>query len=253
MSAIKQSFIWSCFYREDTPVETLLSTAAKIGYRGVELVDEPYWQIIRDHGLEIASITAHPLAPEGLNKRENLPDIERQTRDRLEQAVKWNIPYLLVFSGNRYGIDPDTAAAITAENLSKLAPHAEQANVTLVLELLNSKLPTRNYEADHSAWAVNVCQRVNSPNVRLLYDIFHMQIMEGDLINTINQHHAYFAHYHTAGNPGRHELDDNQEINYPPIVRAIAATGYNGYLGHELHPLGDPLKALQHAYDVCNV
>ncbi|MBX3062163.1 MAG: TIM barrel protein [Anaerolineae bacterium] len=250
---IKQSFVWSCFARDDTPAEKLVSTAASIGYRGVELVEPEYWQLIHDHGLEIAAVTAFPLAPEGLNRRENLPDLERPVRDRLDLAVKWHIPTLLVFSGNRYGVDPDTAAQITAENLRQLAEFAAQAKVTLVLELLNSKLPTRNYEADNSGWGVKVCELVNSPYVKLLYDIFHMQIMEGDIINTIRQRHAYFAHYHTAGNPGRHDLDDTQELNYPPIVRAILESGYQGYLGHEFHPLGDPLLALKAAFDTCDV
>lgn len=253
MSPIKQSFIWSCFAREDTPPEKLLSTAAQIGYRGVELVDEPYWQMIRDHDLEIVCITGHPLAPEGLNRRENLPDIEQQVRRRLESAVRWNIPYLLVFSGNRYGVDADTTAKITAENLGHLVQWAEQANVKLLLELLNSKLPTRNYEADTSRWGIQVCDLVNSPHVRLLYDIFHMQIMEGDIINTIQKSHAYFAHYHTAGNPGRHDLDETQELNYPPIIRTISATGYTGYIGHEFHPKGDPVQALRYAFELCNL
>lgn len=253
MSPIKQSFVWSCFAREDTQPEKLLSTAAQIGYRGVELVDEPYWQMIHDHGLEITSITGHPLAPEGLNRRENLPSIERQVLERLESAVRWNIPYLLVFSGNRYGIAADSAAKITAENLSHLVKWAEQANVMLLLELLNSKLPTRNYQADTSRWGVQVCDLVDSPHIRLLYDIFHMQIMEGDIINTIQQYHGYFAHFHTAGNPGRHDLDNTQELNYPPIVRAISATGHTGYIGHEFHPRGDPFQALQHAFELCNL
>ena len=123
----------------------------------------------------------------------------------------------------------------------------------LVLELLNSKVDHQDYQGDHVAWGVEVCRRVDSPAVRLLYDIYHMQIMEGDIIRTIQEYHPYFAHYHTAGNPGRHELDEQQEIYYPPIVRAIQGTGYQGYLGHEFSPLGDPLRSLQQAFALCQI
>jgi hydroxypyruvate isomerase len=124
--------------------------------------------------------------------------------------------------------------------------------VTLALELLNSKVDHPDYQCDHTAWGVEVCRLVNSPRVKLLYDIYHMQIMEGDIIRTIRQYHPYIAHYHTAGNPGRHELDESQELNYAPIVRALLETGYTGYLGQEFLPLGDPIAALKQAFDLCN-
>jgi hydroxypyruvate isomerase len=125
--------------------------------------------------------------------------------------------------------------------------------VTLVLELLNSKVDHPDYQADKTAWGVEVCRMVDSPAVRLLYDIYHMQIMEGDIIRTIRQYHDYFALYHTAGNPGRGELDERQELQYRPIVQAIAASGYTGYLGHEFIPAGDPEAALRQAFEICTI
>ena len=141
-------------------------------------------------------------------------------------------------------------AAIAAEGLARVTPMAEAAGVNLVLELLNSKVDHPDYQADRTAYAVDVCQRVASPRVKALYDIYHMQIMEGDVIRTIQQHHTEFAHYHTAGNPGRHELDATQEINYAPIFRAIKATGYSGYVVHEFMPAGDPLAGLRQAFEI---
>src|SRR5207249_214568 len=130
---------------------------------------------------------------------------------------------------------------------SYLANIVQDAGVRLLMELLNSKVKDRDYQADHTAWAVKVCQMVDSPHVKLLYDIYHMQIMEGDIITTIREHHSHFGHYHTAGNPGRHDLDADQELNYPAIIRAILATGYQGYVGHEFFPKGDAVAALRAA------
>ena len=149
-------------------------------------------------------------------------------------------------------MDDDTGAAITAEGLARVAGAAEDAGVTLVLELLNSKVNHPGYQCDHTAWGVRVCEAVNSPRVRLLYDIYHMQIMEGDIIRTIQRHHAWFGHYHTAGNPGRHDLDDAQELQYPAIMRAVAATGYTGFVGQEFLPKGEPVAALRHAFALCD-
>ncbi len=250
---IKQSLSWDGFIRAGLSPEKLVRTAAELGYKGIELVEPEHWKLIRDHGLIIASIAGHPLAPEGLNSPEHFAAISAKIEAALRLAEQWHIPNILCFSGNRYGIDPSTAADITADHLRQLAPRFEAAGVTLLLELLNSKVAHRNYEADHSAWGVKVCDLVNSPNVKLLYDIFHMQIMEGDIINTIRKHHRHFAHYHTAGNPGRHEIDETQELNYPPIIRAIVETGYEGFIGHEFMPKGDPVAALAQAYRLCQV
>jgi hydroxypyruvate isomerase len=233
--------------------ETLLRTAVEIGYEAVELVPQQHWQAVKDHGLKIASIGGHTALTDGMNRRENRDRIAQELRATLDLAVQWEIPNLICFSGNRNGISDEAGAEITAETLRHVAPMAEDAGVTLVLELLNSKVDHPDYQCDHTAWGVQVCEAVNSPRVKLLYDIYHMQIMEGDIMRAIQQHHAHFGHYHTAGNPGRHEIDQSQEINYPPIMRAIAATGYTGFVGQEFIPLGDPAASLKAAFELCNV
>ncbi len=250
---IQQSFSWDGFVRTGIAPEALARGAANIGYGGVELVEPALWPLLRDHGLRVVSIVGHPLAPAGLNQREHFPAIEPSIVTALEQAAEWHIPYVLCFSGNRWGASPDEAADITADHLRKLAPAAADAGVTLVLELLNSKIADRDYQADHSAWGARVCRLVDSPHVRLLYDVFHMQIMEGDLIRTLQANADVIGHYHTAGNPGRADLDDAQEIFYPAVVRAIAESGHSGFIGHEFFPKHDALASLRAAYDLCEV
>jgi hydroxypyruvate isomerase len=248
---IQQSFSWDGFIRTGITPEALARGAAAIGYAGVELVEPALWPLLRDHGLRVISITGHPLAPAGLNQRGHFPEIERSIHAALEQAAAWSIPYVLCFSGNRGDASPDEAAEITADHLRRLAPAAADAGATLVLELLNSKAAGRDYQADHTTWAAGVCRMVGSPQVKLLYDVFHMQIMEGDLIRTIQANADVIGHYHTAGNPGRADLDDAQEINYGAVVRAIAATGHTGFIGHEFFPKHDALTSLRAAYALC--
>ena len=180
-------------------------------------------------------------------------EVEQELRSNIERAVRWRIPNLICFSGSRGGLDDATGAEITAEGLRRVARAAEDAGVTLVLELLNSKIDHQDYQCDRTTWGIRVCEMVGSPRVKLLYDIYHMQIMEGDVIRTIRDSHAYFGHYHTAGNPGRHDLDEGQELYYPAIMRAILATGYDGYVSHEFIPRGEPVTALKAAFDRCNV
>jgi hydroxypyruvate isomerase len=251
MSPIKQSISWWCF--GNMQLEALLKAAVDIGYQAVELVGPEHWAQVKDYGLTIASVNSHGTIEDGLNRRENRDRIRREVEKNLELAVRWGIPNLICFSGNRGELDDDAGADITAQNLQAVAKMAEDAGVTLVLELLNSKVEHRDYQCDHTAWGARVCQMVSSPRVRLLYDIYHMQLMEGDIIRTIQDNHAYFGHYHTAGVPGRHEIDESQELYYPAIVRAIAETGYTGYLGQEFIPTGDPVTALKRAYDLCSV
>lgn len=253
MRSIKQSVSWWCFVGRGMTPEQFLRAVADTGYQAVELVEPQYWQLVKDYGLTIASINGGLSIERGLNRREHHEHLEQAIRAVLRQAEQWHIPNIIVFSGNRNGLDDRTGAEITAEGLSRVAKAAEDAGVTLVLELLNSKVDHKDYQCDRSSWGVEVCKMVNSPRVKLLYDIYHMQIMEGDIIHTIHDSHAYFGHYHTAGVPGRHELDEKQELFYPAIVRAILQTGYEGYLGQEFVPLGEPVAALRQAFDLCNV
>jgi hydroxypyruvate isomerase len=250
MSAVKQSISWWCFSQMQP--ETLLKAAVEIGYQAVELVGQEHWPLIKDYGLTIAAVNGHGTIENGLNRRENRERICREIETNLELAVKWGIPNLICFSGSRNGLSDEAGIDIAVETLQLVVPMAESAGVTLVLELLNSKVDHRDYQCDHTAWGVQVCQRVNSPRVKLLYDIYHMQIMEGDVIRTIQDFHPYFGHYHTAGVPGRHEIGETQELYYPAIVRAIEATGYEGYLGQEFIPAGDPVAGLKQAFNLCN-
>jgi hydroxypyruvate isomerase len=253
MGRIKHSIAWWCFSRRTLTPEQLVRAAAEIGYDGIDLPDQEHWPLIKAHGLAIAAIRGHESLTSGLNRREHHDQIEREIRANLRLAEQWGVPNMICFSGNRGGLDDETGAEITAEGLRRVARAAEDAGVTLVLELLNSKVNHPDYQCDRTAWGVAVCRMVDSPRVKLLYDIYHMQVMEGDLIRTIQDYHAYFGHYHTAGNPGRNEIDDTQEINYPAVVRAIGAIGYDGYLGQEFIPRGEPVAALRDAFERCQV
>jgi len=251
-NTIKQSIAWWAFARS-MGAEDLIKHSARIGYHGFEMCPEDQWQAIRDAGMKIITIGGHQSLSDGLNKPENHDRIEREINEKLTLAQKWEIPALIVFSGNRNGLDDERGKEITATGLQRVAKAAEDAGVTLVLELLNSKVDHADYQCDHTAWGAAVCERVNSSRVKLLYDIYHMAIMEGDLIRTLRANIGHIGHFHTAGNPGRNELDENQEIFYPAVCRAIAETDYSGYVGQEFSPVGDPIAALEQAYRACDV
>jgi hydroxypyruvate isomerase len=249
----EQSVSWWCFERDDIDELDLITTIKDIGYPAVELMPVDKFQLAVDHGLKIVSHGLHRPLEQGLSHTKYWDDIKRQSDENLEMAVKWNIPNMIVFSGNREGLDDETGAENCIKHLEILAKDAESAGIMLILELLNSKVNHPDYQCDTTAWGVNVVSAVDSPNVRLLYDIYHMQVMEGNVIQTIRDNHQWFAHYHTAGVPGRNEIDDSQELNYRPICQAIDATGYSGYLGQEFIPTKDWKASLKQAYDVCNV
>ena len=251
MTSIKQSAAWWCFVPDKLSPEQFVRTLADLGYAAVDLVPPDYWPLVRDAGLTISAVAGHESLTDGLNRRDQHDRIERELRASLALARRWGIPNLICFSGNRYGVDDTAGAEVTAEGLARVAPAAEDAGVNLVLELLNSKVDHPGYQADHTAWGVEVCQRVGSPRVKLLYDVYHMQIMEGDVVRTIHDASALIGHYHTAGNPGRNDLDDGQELHYPAILREIKETGYAGYIAHEFIPKADPRPALQAAFDLC--
>ena len=250
MPRIKQSLCFWCFKPEDPA--SFFREVAKIGFAAVELVPTEFLDDARAAGLVIASRGAGSLT-DGLNRKENHPLIEDQIHEALEQAAQYQIPNVIVFSGSKRGISDDEGTANIVTGLRRVVPEAEAKGITLVLELLNSKVDHKDYQCDHTACGVRVCELVSSPRVKLLYDIYHMQIMEGDLIRTIRQNIAHIGHIHTAGNPGRQDLDDQQEINYPSIMRAIAEAGYTGYVGHEFRPKGAALEALRAAYALCDV
>jgi len=261
MNAIKQSFCLPCFcdIADEGDVLKTIRTAAEIGFRGTEIwfrENAPFDLICEaasDHGLTVACICGHESLTDGLNRPENHERIRSELSVSIELAAERDIPNLICFSGNRGEADDEEAIEIVAEGLRRVAPAAEAAGVTLVIELLNSKVNHPGYQADHTAWGVEVARAVDSPAVKLLYDIYHMQIMEGDLCRTISDSIAHIGHFHTAGNPGRKDLDTEQEINYPAVMRTIAASGYTGFVAHEFRPKGDLLRGLEAAFRTCDV
>ena len=252
--SVRQSFSWWCFTGRGVADHDLLKAAKSAGYQAVELIGEELFDKARDYGLVIASHGGHQSISGGLNDLAQHDRIVNEIHASLALAVTHQIPNLIVFSGDRReGLTEAEGAENCAVGLSRVAEAAEEAGVNLVMELLNSRVDHPNYQCDHTEWGVRVCEMVGSPRVKLLYDIYHMQVMEGDIIRTIQTNHTHFVHYHTAGNPGRHDLDQTQELNYPTILRAIQATGYDGYVGHEFIPKRNPIAALQAAYDLCDV
>ncbi len=253
MGRTKQSLSWWCYARQGVDPVQLIGEAARIGYASVEMGPEEYWSVIDEVGMRVAIIGGHGTLVDGLNKRSNHDRIEAEIKANLERAVANRIPSLICFSGNRQGLADDEGAKICAEGLKRVAKAAEDAGITLCMELLNSKVDHKDYQCDRTPWGVEVCKLVGSPNVKLLYDIYHMQIMEGDLIRTIRDSIEYIGHFHTAGNPGRNDMDETQEVYYPAVARAIADTGYEGYVGHEFVPKGDVFEAIRAAYETFDV
>ncbi len=239
------------------PISSMTDEQAKqvlqIGITGIEMPPAEQYSRWRDLGFTIATIAGHGTLTDGLNNTESHSRIADELRANLEVAKKFEIPSLIVFSGNRAGKSEEEGAANTIEGLKLVAADAEKAGVNLVMELLNSKVDHADYQCDHTSWGAQVIEAVGSPRVKLLYDIYHMQIMEGDLIRTIRDYSEHIAHYHTAGNPGRKDLDDQQEIYYPAVARAIEETGFDGWVGHEFSPKDDVIDALREAFEACDV
>ncbi len=247
MAGPKASYAWWSFEGQGVDAETLLRESAAMGYDGVEMAEPEMWPQIRAAGLGIATHRGHGWLEDGLNNPANHDRVEREIRENIALAQAWGCPVLICFSGNRHGASDEEGLAVTAAGLARVARDAEQAGVTLAVELLNSRVDHPGYQCDYTSWGVRMIEQVDSPAVKLIYDVYHMQIMEGDVIRTIATQHQHFAHYHVAGNPGRHEPDASQELNYPPIYRAIADTGFTGYVGMEFVPQGEPIVALRDA------
>ena len=256
---IQQSLCYPFFQQADTDPDTVFARLVEIGYPAVEFhfrnekVDAMVEQA-RGHGLTVCSICGHRSLTVGMNNPDEHDRIENELRENIDFAAAHDIPGLICFTGNvNDGQSERDAMDATVRGFKRIAPYAEQNNVTLNLELLNSKIDHEGYQCDHTAWGVRVCEQVDSPNMKLLYDIYHMQIMEGDVIRTLGDNIQHIGHIHTAGVPGRYDLDDEQELNYPAICRALASSGYTGYVGHEFSPKGDPLTAAATAFTTCDV
>jgi len=259
MSRINQSYCLPLYLKDGITLDELLRRTKEIGFAAVEIWQRqgaPFDELVEaagKHGLRIASMAGHMSLSDGLNNPDNHSRIEDELHESIDLAAQHDIPGLICFSGNRDGRDDEESIDVCAEGLSRVIKHAEQKGINLNMELLNSKVDHADYQCDHTAWGVRVCQAVGSPRAKLLYDIYHMQIMEGDLIRTITENIQYIGHFHTAGNPRRGPLDETQEIYYPAVMRAIADAGYDLYVAHEFGCQGDPVEALRAAYRVCDV
>ncbi len=247
---IKQSVCRWCYGK--ISLEDLSIAAKRLGLVGIDLLGPSDFPTIKQHGLICTMTGSHPLT-NGLADPKYWDASLKAINAAIEATSKEGWRNVICFSGNRRGIDDRTGMNNCVKALKEIVPVAEKANVILNMELLNSKVNHPDYMCDRSPWGVELVKRVGSDNFKLLYDIYHMQIMEGDVIRTIKQDHAAFGHYHTGGNPGRNELDDTQELNYKAIARAIADIGFQGYMAHEFIPLRDPLTSLSEAVELCVV
>jgi hydroxypyruvate isomerase len=248
---LKQSVSRWCYGR--IPLDDLCVAAKSIGYASVELLSEPDWQTPKKHGLTCAMANGFGPIPRGFNRPDNHDRLVADAEAMIPKVAAAGIPNIVCFSGNRAGMSDGEGIANCIAGFKRVTPTAEKHGVTLCLEMLNSKVDHKDYHADHTAWAVQVVQGVASPRLKLLFDIYHMQVMEGDVIRTIRDNAAHIAHFHTGGVPGRAEIDDTQELNYRRVMQSIAELGFAGYVGQEFVPKRDPLASLRQAFEICDV
>jgi hydroxypyruvate isomerase len=248
--SIKQSVCRWCY--NGIPLEKLAGEAKRIGYRSVELLNPEDFKKVQPLGLTCAMLRCKSIS-DGLNRKENHGWIEAELRKHIEFAAAEGLPNVICMSGNRKGMPDDVGLENCAIGVKRVLGYAEEKKVTLVMEGLNSKVDHKDYMYDRTAWGVELCKKVGSERFKLLYDIYHMQIMEGDVIRTIKQYKDYIGHFHTGGNPGRHEIDDSQELNYTAICKAIVEMGYKGYLAQEFIPVRDTVASLTQAFKICDV
>ena len=245
------------------PLEETCKIAADLGIVGYDLIGPQDWPTLKKYGLKPTMYPPGPggTIPDSLNRKDNHEKLEKAMHAALDEAKAAGVPSVITFSGNRKGVRDGVVMtdAEGADNcvafLNKVKAHAEDAGVTICMEYLNSKVNHKDYMFDHIGWGVDVMKRVNSPRVKILYDIYHVQIMDGDIVRNMRDHYQYIAHFHTGGNPGRHELDDTQELNYRFIAKAIAELGYAGYVAHEYSPAQgrDAVASLKQAIEIFTV
>jgi hydroxypyruvate isomerase len=249
-AGIRQSACRWCFVH--TTLQVLARAAAGLGLAGIDLVDPADFPVLRKHNLLCTLTPSHDLA-RGLCHPAHQQTALEQIRLAIDATAAAGFPNVVCFSGDRpRGLSVERATLNAVRALRKIIGFAERRRVTLCLELLNSKRDHPGYFCDHTAIAAGIIARLGSDRLKILYDIYHMQIMEGDVISTIQKHAPIIAHYHTAGVPGRHEIDQQQELNYPAIFRAIQATGFRGFIAHEFLPTQNPLHALKQAVNTTN-
>ena len=245
---INQSVCKWCY--RDSTLDELCENGKKMGIVAIDLLGEDEWPVVNKHGMLCAVGGGICSIKDGLNVKANHAQIEANFRKLLPSAKKHGVPNLICFSGNRRDMPDEEAWDNCALLLDKVKAQAEDEGVTIIMELLNSKVNHEDYQCDKTAWGVELCKRVGSPRFKLLYDIYHMQIMEGDVIRTIRDNIQYIGHFHTGGNPGRNEIDETQELNYTAIAKAVADLKFDGYYAHEFIPLRDPMTSLRQAVDI---
>ena len=251
---LKQSASRWCYGK--IPLPDLCRAAKRIGLAGIDLLQPEDWPVVQQEGL--VSSMGYPTKRDdfiatGFNDRANHPMLLRELEQTIPLAARQGVPNVIAMFGNRKGKSDAEAIAACVEGFNAIKPLAEEHKVTICVELLNSKVDHADYQGDRTAFGAQVIDAVGSPRVKLLYDIYHMQIMEGDVIRTIRQHIGHIGHFHTGGVPGRHELDDTQELNWRAVARAIVDAGFTGYLAHEFVPTRDPLTSLREAVALCDV
>jgi hydroxypyruvate isomerase len=248
---LQQSVSRWCYSK--IPIDDLCKAAKAIGYRSVELLDPNDWPVPKKHGLICAMSNGFGTIPVGFNRPDNHDKLVADAERMIPLAAAAGVPNIVTFSGNRAGMSDGEGIANCIAGFKRVTPTAERHGVTLCLEVLNSKVDHKDYHADHTAWAVQVVQGVASPRLKILYDIYHMQIMEGDVIATIRANAPHIAHFHTGGVPGRNEIDDSQELNYRRVMQAIADLPFSGFVAQEFVPKRDPLTSMRQAFEICDV
>ncbi len=240
------------------PLEALCVLVKKIGFSAIDLIGPKDWPLLKKYGIDSSMCNGAEIGlTKGWNDTQYHGQLIKNYTDHIDLVAAAGYKNLICFSGNREGKDDETGMNTCVTGLKKIMGHAEKKGVIIQMELFNSKVDHKDYMCDKSAWGVELCKKLDSPNFKLLYDIYHMQINEGDIIRTIQRDHIYFGHYHTAGVPGRHEIDESQELYYPAIMKAILATGYKGYVAQEFITTAkddkQKEKALQKAIKICDV
>ena len=236
-------------------LDELCVVAKEIGLKAIDLVGPKDWAVLKKHGLDSSMCNGAEInLVDGWNNPKYHQTLIKNYSEMIPLVAKAGYKNLICFSGNRNGMDDETGLKNSTEGLKQILSLAERHKVTIVMELLNSKINHKDYQCDKTAWGVELAKRLGSENFKLLYDIYHMQIDEGDIIRTITDNHQYIAHYHTAGVPGRHEIDESQELYYPAIMEAIKKTGFKGYVAQEFMPVQeDKIASLRKAIQICDV
>jgi len=251
---IKQGIAGRGALRGIKSLDEVCQICVRLGIKGIDFTGPKDWETMKKYGL-VGTLTRFEgmSIAKGFNRKENHAPQLAALRKAIEDTSAAGFPNVICMSGNREGLGDEEGLVMCVEALKQIASFAEEKKVTIVMELLNSKRNHKDYQCDHTAWGVEMCKRVGSERVKLLYDIYHMQVQEGDIIATIKESIKYIGHFHTAGVPGRNEIDDSQELFYPAVMRAIVDTGYQGYVSHEYGPKHDPVTSLEQSVRICDV